>query len=747
MAPIRLKSWVPRNTKPTWDWKAKNSAELEHFTVPFAFKEYVQNIVGQILKDLEVREWNDWTREDLRKKSIGERADRKSKDCLPLYILSANIPIPSKTNLMAAIVLWSTGGSRNAVSFINNHLDDDASFDSFAIDGESTSKANKWAVGEKGKGAEYSPGLGLSFRVGEQIGELKWKTSRKVGSEDSLRVILDDLTTRTVEQYLPHRYLLDIDNAFDGGEPDWYNKTMETAKMREKAANVLKQGAKRRLQLGLDGPDGKSVATSDEVCITIVGIAPNESDPEYLFSAIFGIIPPSSRWRSPGSPVEFFLHGKYPRFYHRDQHVPHGLHLNKLSISYHGDLFLSSERIMVLNDRVRIPQYRRAVCNAIHLGFQTQPDLAVEIIDDLLTDDHSDGLAGILIPPNKDAATGIRTAFEKVCRRKISTSLELHPRTSLEKNLSLFSQLGLEPVVVTPRVLEILHQSGAYMPVNEYARKRLLESPPIPDFSGLDRVRDTLRKLLPSLPSENISVRQYDNLYPSVVWDEKHNLFALARPKPCEDHPAEECLCWVGPALHDIAKEYKGNAISLRKLWRAFAVEMGGDTTIKRPPSATPMDTCALLFSLIFNLRLTYVSFCASGRIFTLERIDAVFCNITFPGSSIIQSVTTSKQPYKVAASTGLSAPPNLFSAPNPFAPRVSNNPPRAPDNQPAAPSNGTQSTAVSNPGGTSSAPPQPPQSKDETAANKAALAQLSKLVFGFDPVQKYDEVVGKLED
>ncbi|KAJ7241329.1 hypothetical protein B0H12DRAFT_1133697 [Mycena haematopus] len=172
MAPIRLTTWAPRNTKPTWDWKAKKSPELTHFDVPFAVKEYVQNVVGQILKDLQLREWTKWKREDLRQKTNEDRGARKrsllegypslltgphgvslrAQNCLPLYILSVNIPIPSKTNLMAAIVLWSTGGPRNALSFFNNHLDDNASFTSFAVDGESTSKQNKWAVGEKGKG-------------------------------------------------------------------------------------------------------------------------------------------------------------------------------------------------------------------------------------------------------------------------------------------------------------------------------------------------------------------------------------------------------------------------------------------------------------------------------------------------------------------------------------------------------------------------------------------------------------------
>lgn len=224
---------------------------------------YVQNVVGQILKDLRVREWDDWRREDLRvcvsgigfrfqstfpflAKSDDERNARKRwlansypglltgphgvslghRGCLLLYILSADIQVPSKTNLQVAIVLWATGDNLNVLSFFNNHLDGNASFESFAIDGESTSKDSKWAVGEKGKGfilaTQYlaevldeapfgvvspdSPRPGISFRVGSQIGELKWKRSRN-RSSDSLRLILNDLTTRTDSEYLHYRWL------------------------------------------------------------------------------------------------------------------------------------------------------------------------------------------------------------------------------------------------------------------------------------------------------------------------------------------------------------------------------------------------------------------------------------------------------------------------------------------------------------------------------------------------------------
>jgi hypothetical protein len=71
---------------------------------------------------------------------------------------------------------------------------------------------------------------------------------------------------------------------------------MESKKMREKVATIRKQAAKHRTQYGLDGPDGQSVVNADEVCLTIIGIDPRHP-PEFLFSAIFGIIPPPRRWR------------------------------------------------------------------------------------------------------------------------------------------------------------------------------------------------------------------------------------------------------------------------------------------------------------------------------------------------------------------------------------------------------------------------------------------------------------------
>ncbi|KAJ6456696.1 hypothetical protein C8R45DRAFT_1222036 [Mycena sanguinolenta] len=797
------KKWNLQNRKPTWSWKAKDSSELEHFSVPFAVKEYMQNIGGQILKDLNVREWNDWTREDLRGKTIAEQTEKKrsledaypglltgphgvslskQKLCLPLYILSANVPLPPKTELTAVVVLWSTGSSRTALTFFNNHLDDNATFESFAIDGESTSKANAWAVGEKGKGfilatqylAEHiaeaegghSPKLGISFRVGEQIGELKWMNPNKV---PSLRVALDDLTTRTVEEYLEHRCPENIQPASDSedSDSDDASQIMIPAQIRKKATAILDRLAKRRVTYGLDGKDNKSRVKSDEVCITIVGIAAEESDPKHLFSAIFGIIPPASRWRVPGTPIEFFLHETAPQFYHRDQLVPYGPHLNKLSINYHGDLRLSSERAMVLCDQTHFPKYKKALGKAIHDAFRTIPDLAAKIAEDILTDNHSDGFAWILSPSDKEAAAQYRDAFESIWAQGISHPPKFHPHLE-DDILVLTRQLELEPIIVRRRVLDILRQSGAYGPISEHARKQLLESPSIQGFPGLNRIRAALRALIPDMPSENISVREYALLSPPVACDEKHNLLALARPKACQEHPTQKCLCWIGPRLNDIANLYKGTrtAISTTKLWSAFATIMGGDTIVERPT-----DTSG-----------------GSGASSAVSMQSTATPPSPARASANNRPVATPKEPYKLPSNTGVSAAPKSSSAPaaravnnasraahvhnqttaplgtiqsaivpNPagassavLSPSSStltatNNAPRAPHNQVTALSAATPVTGVSMPGDASSAPAQPRQNTAGAISNEALVAQLSARLLGFDPVQKNDELVNKL--
>ncbi|KAJ7636802.1 hypothetical protein FB45DRAFT_1056083 [Roridomyces roridus] len=634
MAPIELESWLPRNTKPLTDWKARNAAELQNFDEAFAIKELVQNVVGQALKDYEVREWNGFTREDLRDQSKEQKDACKRRltatypglltgphgvmlkhdTYLPIYVLSADSHVPNKpTNLAIAIVLWATGRAKNALTFFNNHLDEDASFDTLTIDGLSTSRRNAFAVGEKGKGfilaMQYLvekveqlwknspkpdrglPQPGASFRVGEQIGEFRWKFSRRLGIPDSLRVSLDDLTIRTVAEYLPHKYQLDLDHSSEGGIPDFYDSALETEDMRTRAQNIIKQGEKRRKECGLV-VGGKSMVKADEVCITIIGLDA-WTKVETLFSAVYGIIPPSRTWRpldSRGKPgnVQFFLAegGSDPKFYLRDQLIPQGIRLNTLSINYHGDLDLSSERVMVSHNRKQ-KQYFADLEASANSALRTLPDLAVELALDILGDDHSDSLAGILNPKDASAAAEYRAAFDaamlRVCPPEPPSSLPLYPCGPGDSH-RLVKELGFKPFPVSHRAHAILRASGAYTTIIDHARSLLLASPVALKVEGLDRLRAVLKMTLDAqdaIKPEAITIRKYTKTRPTVVWDHEQRVLAFAMPTLCKDlkHIADsdegECFCWMIPMLEAAARKHK--KINTKKLWHAHALCVRGD--------------------------------------------------------------------------------------------------------------------------------------------------------------------------
>ncbi|KAJ7718447.1 hypothetical protein B0H16DRAFT_1740060 [Mycena metata] len=81
----------------------------------------------------------------------------------------------------------------------------------------------------------------------------------------------------------------------------------------------------------------------------------------------------------------------------------------------------------------------------------------------------------------------------------------------------------------------------------------------------------------PAVPSTN----NYAKSTPTVVWDKKNGLFAFALPPACEDHPSTRCLCWVGPFIHDAAKDYDGAKLSTRKLFKAYLLCMKGNANME----------------------------------------------------------------------------------------------------------------------------------------------------------------------
>ncbi|KAJ7769913.1 hypothetical protein B0H16DRAFT_1452292 [Mycena metata] len=371
------------------------------------------------------------------------------------------------------------------------------------------SRNNQWAVGEKGKGfilaaqflfeeveatvarlkAQNPVPLkdlkgSVSFRVGHQIGTLKWKKSRN--EDDLLRVVLDDLTPRTIEEYL--------------GKQGQKSTPVQMTQLRKRAESALKGVYAPRFtqQLDLKGrPDalhnGRILVSPDEVSITVIALD-TWLQPEALFSAIYGIIPPALEWRVPDSRVQFFLpvrddSDRTPKFYLRDQVVPYGLHLNLLSINYHGDLNITSDRVAIIRDS-KVTAYKREVSRSADEAFRTIPDLALQLALDILSDESSEGLAHLVYPSDKYGADAYRAAFEAAIR-KVQSDITKRPRnvgaatgsanvssededevefedesesdvpetifhaTAGSINEALFAELGLTPIKVSSKALEI----------------------------------------------------------------------------------------------------------------------------------------------------------------------------------------------------------------------------------------------------------------------------------------------------
>ncbi|KAK6977519.1 hypothetical protein R3P38DRAFT_2666275 [Favolaschia claudopus] len=644
--------------KPTYDWKTRDCAELDGFDVPFALKEYVQNVQGQVLKALMTREWCAWKREDMRKETPKNRELRKASlisdypglltgphgaqirrltAWQPWYILSSRIPFDSlrqnsrnlSKDLQIALVLWRhTTLEITALSAYNNHLDRNAKFSTFTVDGASTSRQSDYAVGEKGKGfilatqflQEHTEKvfkslsdvpkdvkLGASFRVGHQIGTLRWKDPKYDDTEEVLYAVLDDLTPWSLDGYMDKKGNDDSDS--DSSQPVTF-----TEKFRTQCSKALNKIYDDRVRFRMDAQRedknllsnvGRKQVSSDEVAITVVGID-GSFQPEYLFRAIYGIIPPERAWRVPDSPVQFFMAPENfgtpnasaaaaqsratppsALFYSRDQLVPSGLYLNKISINYHGTLRITADRVAIRQDRddlVTVYTYRRELARAADLGFRTIPELGVHLALDVLSDEHSESLSCLVKPTNDaDGAKAYRAAFDAALR-------ELHPEIPLNMQIQptksdngLINELGLKAVTVSWSAWRIMHDSGAYLDAKDLARKMLLDRPIVHDAASyLIRLHLAMSVVAPGVPEENVTIRDYGLSVPDVVFDQENNVLAFARPRP--KHPEKKrCLCWLGPLVREaanIVKDDRSTEERMDSIFRGYLKGMNGNTSV-----------------------------------------------------------------------------------------------------------------------------------------------------------------------
>ncbi|OBZ74432.1 hypothetical protein A0H81_05397 [Grifola frondosa] len=523
-------------------WKTRNCEEMKTASVPLAVQEYIQNQVGQILKEKCVLQWYDWVREDLRGSAEARDARKRwlierfpgllsgpqgthfrAAPWQPIYILHATLPhsalaqTPHTTDLDVCTVMWRhASAGLTGLSVYNNHLDVDANIYHFAVDGASTNSASPWAAGEKGNGflrasmfllqetdkversdaAREDLCAGLSFRVGHHVGTVK-SGHAAAGIPEQLLITLRDLTPVSLTEL--------------AGDQE---QKKQKKKQKEPLGSQIEQGELLEesplTQDGSPSIDLRRYAGQSQRVRTVYSQRISQSmaikgDPElptepyHEISLVQDDEVAISVLGLPGTLTpEYVFSGVYGIFpYPRSWTIPsrgpgtpsitfykpEKPHPGDASINYIGDLSLSHDRSAVILSGPRFHEYKCHLSAAVDVGIRTMPDLAVELALDILTERgaHDGSIGRVLAPPSTEGKDAYHTAFTEALRHLTPALPEdhpLYPFAADSDDEALITQLGMVGCAVAPHVKALLEKSGAFPPVREYARAMLLAAPP-----------------------------------------------------------------------------------------------------------------------------------------------------------------------------------------------------------------------------------------------------------------------------
>lgn len=339
-----------------------------------------------------------------------------------------------------------------------------------------------------------------------------------------------------------------------------------------------------------------SFVSKDEVSITVLGLP--RSSPTKVFSGFYGILPLEKAWSLPNSQVQFFKsEDDEVAFYLRDQIIPYGPTLGHLSVNYHGDMMVTSDRRAVRTSGDTFDAYCEALGDAADKAFRRggQPALATEIALEILqeTAGMQVSISRVLEPANAEAGGGYRAAFRRAWKGLNPQAAEdavfwPYP-TSHPDDLEIIEELEMVGCAVSDRVMSILEQSGAYTRIRPHTKTLLLAAPEVQDeVPGLERFRYGLRSVLGQDHLASISMREYSYSTPKILWDPTSREFIFALPDACEKHAdADGCLCWVGPCLFEAVENWKaaqgGPGPSMSSICRAFVECMEGAEGMYEP--------------------------------------------------------------------------------------------------------------------------------------------------------------------
>lgn len=327
----------------------------------------------------------------------------------------------------------------------------------------------------------------------------------------------------------------------------------------EKLRKVYKKRVELRLAESLQQQEHDStnslsqerpLVKDDDVCVHVIGL-PGSLTAEETFSAVFGVFQEPNVWKVPGTLFEIF-EGR-GLLYHRDQLVPIQSPLKGLSINYHGELRISSDRMEIITHGQEYDQYKANLRVALDKAISAIPNLAALIMRSMLSDF---GNKNILKPKSKQYAAEYKAAFEAACGEQ---NQAVYPFARRAAEADLIRELGFFPWPLDDWQMQILEDAGAYLPIKEYAQNCLLAADEclVSDFPGYDCLNCCVRQMIPEL-EHDVSVRQYHHSKPRALYQAGHIL--LAQPETCKRCAAgSKCSCWVGPALVRIMREYDQN--------------------------------------------------------------------------------------------------------------------------------------------------------------------------------------------
>ncbi|KAH7923463.1 hypothetical protein BV22DRAFT_1196663 [Leucogyrophana mollusca] len=617
----------------TYTWYA---AEAEQMDISLAVREYIQNQVGQVLKETQSLEWSDWKHVNLEKSNDveqrkklkehiirsypglltgphGARVRLDTNDWLPVYVLSGKVPHEKlvkthySTDLDICNVVWRHSSSQMvALSFLNNHLDQEASFSTFVTQGESTSRESLWAAGQNGAGFmiatqfffELVDGLqksgspneevaqsGVSFRVGYGVGELDREPRRCLSCPRRLAVQFDDLSPLTPEELAVARGITQRDAAMEVTSMSRRRMAYNMSKPK----GIIKSEKGEHQALFREEP----LIKSDEVAITVIGLA-GDTTAEHIFCGTYGLFKPAHSWRIPNALFEFFKPpGDVSLFYYRGQLMPSShTGLSRLGINYHGTLETTPARTQVSRDHVLYQRYKYLLTEAIQYAFCHIPELATELAADILTASMGDnkGRAVDIFEPKSGSESVYRGAFNAAWRRldpSLPSAKALYPyHASTPSDNNLIEEFGMVGRSVPDEVMDqVLVPSGAFIPIKEHAEDIFLHRKGVGSgVTGFTQFRRALMEVFSWAASSDIVMVDYTNSYPTVLWDQKTKQFVVGVPQ-CGQHPDEECSCWIGPYLVEARDTYRKRAVdaddaktlSISALFRGYALSMGAD--------------------------------------------------------------------------------------------------------------------------------------------------------------------------